>query len=112
MGKAKPKAPIKPSFILVPYEEKDVAKAAGAKWHPVAKRWYIPEGLDRAAFRWKDDYVSEPEWQHIQAKAEQERTALIKRQRHAFFKADAERSKPTRQILAEGRTRFEQAMEK
>ena len=33
-------------FLAVPYEEKEAAKAAGAKWDKRAKSWYAPEGAD------------------------------------------------------------------
>lgn len=109
MTKAKPKKPPlppAPRFIAVPFEQKERAKECGAKWHAAAKRWYIPEGMDRAAFVWPDDYVSEEEWQHILAKEEAGRKDFLKKQRQAFFKADAERNKPTRQILGEGNARL------
>lgn len=32
--------------LNVPYEEKDAAKALGAKWDPARKTWFIPNGLD------------------------------------------------------------------
>ncbi|CDK99661.1 DNA primase traC [Magnetospirillum gryphiswaldense MSR-1 v2] len=37
-------------YIAVPYDEKNEAKAAGAKWDRGAKSWYVPEGTDPAAF--------------------------------------------------------------
>lgn len=37
-------------FIAVPFAEKDAAKSAGAKWDRTAKSWYVPEGMDNAAF--------------------------------------------------------------
>jgi exodeoxyribonuclease VII large subunit len=41
-----------PRIILleVPFAEKDVAKQLGARWNPVIKKWYVPEGLDPAPF--------------------------------------------------------------
>ncbi|NMM46501.1 DUF1738 domain-containing protein [Rhodospirillaceae bacterium KN72] len=33
-------------FLTVPFEEKEAAKAAGAKWDKRAKSWYAPEGVD------------------------------------------------------------------
>jgi Domain of unknown function (DUF5710) len=35
-------------YLNVPYEEKDEAKALGARWSPDNKRWYVPEGRDRS----------------------------------------------------------------
>lgn len=38
------------TYLDVPYEEKDEAKALGAKWDPDLKRWFVPKGLDIADF--------------------------------------------------------------
>ncbi len=32
-------------YLEVPYREKDQAKALGARWDPLKKKWYIPEAL-------------------------------------------------------------------
>ncbi|EPY00145.1 zincin-like metallopeptidase domain-containing protein, partial [Magnetospirillum fulvum] len=41
------------AFLAVPFAEKEQAKALGAKWDRKAKAWYVPDGLDAAAFaRW------------------------------------------------------------
>lgn len=40
-------------ILNVPFQEKDAAKSLGAKWDTNKKKWYVPEGLDRAPFaRW------------------------------------------------------------
>jgi hypothetical protein len=40
-------------YLTVPFAQKDAAKGLGAKWGPARKIWYVPEGLDTAAFqRW------------------------------------------------------------
>lgn len=31
-------------LLAVPYEQKDEAKALGAKWNPTLKKWYVPDG--------------------------------------------------------------------
>lgn len=31
--------------LIVPYSEKDQAKALGARWDAAGKTWYVPEGL-------------------------------------------------------------------
>ncbi|MFC7208501.1 DUF5710 domain-containing protein [Comamonas endophytica] len=37
----------------MPFEEKEEAKALGAKWHRQAQAWFVPAGVDTAAFsRW------------------------------------------------------------
>lgn len=38
------------TFLDVPFKEKDEAKALGARWDGGAKKWYVPEGKDLAAF--------------------------------------------------------------
>lgn len=43
------------TFLNVPFEQKDQAKALGAHWHADEKRWVVPKGLDLAPFRaWLD----------------------------------------------------------
>ena len=39
-------------YLDVPYPEKDAAKAAGARWDPVARRWYDPRPPTAALRRW------------------------------------------------------------
>ncbi|MCB4359606.1 DUF5710 domain-containing protein [Quatrionicoccus australiensis] len=40
-------------WLNVPYEDKEHAKALGARWSGLAKKWYIPAGLDAERFeRW------------------------------------------------------------
>lgn len=41
------------NFLNVPYAEKDEAKRLGARWDATRKKWYVPNGVDTAAFsRW------------------------------------------------------------
>ena len=55
-----------PTYLDVPFKEKDQAKALGARWDVTAKRWYAPEGRDLDTFNaWlpsdpKKDTFSEP----------------------------------------------------
>jgi hypothetical protein len=40
-------------ILNVPFAEKDEAKQLGAKWDATRRKWYVPPGLDTAAFsRW------------------------------------------------------------
>ncbi len=40
-------------FLVVPFAEKDEAKALGARWDAASRKWYVPSGKDAAAFaRW------------------------------------------------------------
>ena len=36
--------------LKVPFNEKDQAKALGARWNAEAKLWYVPQGVDAAPF--------------------------------------------------------------
>ena len=38
-------------YLNVPFEAKDAAKDAGAKWDAASKLWYAPPGLDPLGFR-------------------------------------------------------------
>lgn len=45
-----------PTYLRVPYAEKDAAKALGARWDPGERSWYVPAAVDTAPFaRWLDD---------------------------------------------------------
>lgn len=110
--------PKKPRFIAVPFAEKDEAKSLGARWHPFARLWYVPDGLPKKLFRWPLADVSRETWAIAVEKervAEAEEKARIaeaakkrlKEQRHYFVKKNAEANRPTRQILAEGHQRLE-----
>jgi exodeoxyribonuclease VII large subunit len=39
-----------PTYLDVPFKEKDQAKALGARWDVTVKKWYAPEGRDLAPF--------------------------------------------------------------
>ena len=39
-------------FLAVPYEEKEEAKALGAKWDYKSKLWYAPNGEQKLVERW------------------------------------------------------------
>lgn len=42
------------TFLHVPFEDKEEAKALGAKWHRQAQAWFVPAGVDAAAFsQWR-----------------------------------------------------------
>ena len=47
-------------YLLVPYAEKEEAKAAGARWCPVMRQWWIQQsaiGGSPELYRWIDDDV-------------------------------------------------------
>jgi hypothetical protein len=45
-------------YLDVPYAEKDEAKRLGARWDAERKAWFVPAGLDAAAFsRWLSQEV-------------------------------------------------------
>ncbi len=37
--------------LKVPFNEKDQAKSLGARWNAESKLWFIPQGLEVAAFQ-------------------------------------------------------------
>jgi putative DNA primase/helicase len=44
------------TYLAVPYEQKDVAKQAGARWDTAERAWFIPPGVAPDAFaRWMPD---------------------------------------------------------
>lgn len=48
-------------FLNVPYAEKDEAKALGARWNPTKRRWYVLDGVDKAAFaKWAGQGADSP----------------------------------------------------
>lgn len=41
------------TYLICPYDEKDQAKALGARWDAGEKRWYVQDAKDLSAFaRW------------------------------------------------------------
>lgn len=36
--------------LKVPFNEKDQAKALGARWNAEIKQWYVPQGVDSTPF--------------------------------------------------------------
>ena len=45
----------KRKWLYVPYKEKDIASAAGARWHKKARRWFAPPGTDLTKLtKWLD----------------------------------------------------------
>ena len=49
------------TYLHVPFEEKDQARTAGAKWDVKAKLWYAPEGADLAKLHtWRTAKTPEP----------------------------------------------------
>jgi exodeoxyribonuclease VII large subunit len=48
------------TYLKVDYNEKDAAKALGAKWDSSQRQWYVPEGRELAPFaQWLPDGVAE-----------------------------------------------------
>lgn len=47
--------------LKVPFNEKDQAKALGARWNAELKLWYVPQGVDAAPFaKWLTDTHNVP----------------------------------------------------
>ncbi len=58
-------------YLAVPYNEKDQAKAAGARWDKVAKAWYVGENADiRALQHWLPENVAVQQNPAIDAQTE------------------------------------------
>jgi hypothetical protein len=52
------------TLLDVPFTEKDEAKALGARWDPILRRWYCPSGIDPLVFdQWLP--VSLKDWEQI-----------------------------------------------
>lgn len=50
-----------PTFLHVPYAEKNLARAAGAKWDAKVKLWYAPEGVDLTKLQaWRTAKTPQP----------------------------------------------------
>jgi len=50
---APPLRQVENHYLDVPFAEKDEAKAAGARWDPQVRRWFVPQRKDPALFeRW------------------------------------------------------------
>lgn len=48
------------TYLSVPYAQKDMAKALGARWDAANKKWYVPVDKDIAPFaQWLSDFVPE-----------------------------------------------------
>ena len=43
--------PMPDIYLSVPFRDKDAAKALGARWDPVQRQWYVPQGRDLAPFQ-------------------------------------------------------------
>jgi hypothetical protein len=63
---ANEKPSVEPTYLNVPFQEKDQAKALGAKWNAREKRWYVPAGASIEGFsRWleyEDEVENEDEF--------------------------------------------------
>jgi hypothetical protein len=47
------------TYLNVPYAQKDAAKALGAKWDAVRKKWYVSSDKDLAPFaKWQTEPVA------------------------------------------------------
>ena len=58
-------------YLVVPYSEKDQAKAAGARWDKVAKAWYVGDKADiRTLQRWLPENVPVQQNSAIDAQSE------------------------------------------
>lgn len=50
------------TLLKVPFNEKDQAKALGARWNAEIKQWYVPQGVDSKPFeKWFTSANSAPQ---------------------------------------------------
>jgi len=82
------------TFLIVPFAEKDRAKALGAKWDSDAKKWYADT---------KETYDALEEWHPSELSAQQRADALYKRARELEHEADTILAKD----MADKRAKFE-----
>ena len=55
------------TFLHVPFEDKDEAKALGAKWNRQTHAWFVPAGVDAAPFaRWRQPCPAAPHERTLQ----------------------------------------------
>ena len=40
-----------PTFLTVPFKQKDEVKSLGARWDGAERQWFVPEGRDLAPFQ-------------------------------------------------------------
>jgi hypothetical protein len=49
------------TYLNVPYEQRHLAKKAGALWNPARKQWYVENLTDLSPFiRWMSSHLTEP----------------------------------------------------
>lgn len=46
-------------YLKVPFAEKDKAKAAGARWDNISKRWYVST-TNSSAWKWMPEHLKQP----------------------------------------------------
>lgn len=50
------KMPNSKTYLNVPFAQKDEAKALGARWDAIKKKWFVPTGKDVALFaKWQTE---------------------------------------------------------
>lgn len=65
------------TYIYVPYDERDEAKAAGAKWDNKLSMWYIPEDLPLERFtQWHRPLIDGDAWLDVPYRARERAKAL------------------------------------
>ena len=66
---ARKRGPDKPTFLIVPFKDRDEARARGAEWDRERKEWFVPAGID-------PDRLGLGEWVPGNGRFSRERTHL------------------------------------
>jgi hypothetical protein len=79
-------------YLQVPFDERDAAKALGARYDAELKKWYVPAALDPKAFyRWQKIYLKVPFAEKAKAK---EQGAMWDPQESKWFITGSKELKP------------------
>lgn len=79
------------TYIDVPFREKDEAKSLGAKWDKQEKSWFVPAGMDTAAFeKWVPGATTQAEEQEQEQEPDRDRHELEPDEQEAARIADYE----------------------
>ena len=63
------------TYLIVPYEQRHLAKKAGALWNPGRKQWYVKDIPDLSVVsRWLDSHLTGPHKETPYEKEFKERT--------------------------------------
>ncbi|QKI89183.1 exodeoxyribonuclease VII large subunit [Thiomicrorhabdus xiamenensis] len=76
-------------YLNVPFAQKDQAKSLGARWDPIARKWYIPEELQEQKSQFAQWLTNEMAYTEPTAKTQQPLHKQEPAQQNAFFEQAA-----------------------